>query len=96
MVDTTPSEQGIFRGQVVVFSHPTTNVPHVKRLICLPGDTVQFVDGRIRLNGSIVDTVADGVFKQEMVVSNSGSFPRCPKLVEEGSVCEIEMLTETN
>jgi signal peptidase I len=39
------------RGDVVVFRHPTENADLIKRVIGLPGDTVEVRGGRVMLNG---------------------------------------------
>lgn len=44
------------RGDVVVFSYPEQpRVSHVKRVIALPGDRVQIIDGKLNLNGQLFE-----------------------------------------
>jgi signal peptidase I len=42
------------RGDVVVFRHPTEDDDLIKRVIGLPGDTVEMRGGRLILNGQVV------------------------------------------
>jgi signal peptidase I len=50
-------ERRLERGDVVFFRHPLSGEDYVKRLIGLPGDTVEMRDGQLVLNGEKVPKV---------------------------------------
>ena len=85
------------RGDVVVFRHPTLDTDYVKRLIGLPGDKIQVIDGVLHVNGEAAVQVPDGIF-EEIKASQGrfGTFPACSNApVGQGGICEKERLRET-
>ena len=81
------------RGDVVVFKHPVSNKDFVKRLVGLPGETVQMKDGVLHIDGVLVPQQPDGVF-EEIVGRDDrrGGQLRCTEL--NGNVCIKPKLKE--
>lgn len=85
------------RGDIVVFRHPVTHQDYIKRLIGLPGDTVQMKDGVLQINGEPVKLEDAGTFDE--IYEPQGSMksrPRCANgVVGEGGICSKERQIET-
>jgi signal peptidase I len=51
------------RGDVMVFRYPEKpELDYIKRVVGLPGDTVEYYGKRLRINGEPVDTQPDGAY----------------------------------
>lgn len=84
------------RGRILAFRRPDTDVVFIKRLIGLPGDTVQLQDGQVILNGAALPLVAAEPYLQPMRPEGpQRQMPRCPSPVGTGASCSIPRLTET-
>jgi signal peptidase I len=83
------------RGDVVIFKHPVDGVDYIKRVIGLPGDTVQLVHGQVVLNGTPVpkQRIADFDLPQSPNTACAWGGYRHPST--EGQVCTYARFRET-
>jgi len=68
-------------GDIVIPVHPIRNEDYIKRVVALPGDTIEVIDGRIILNGNPVGReVVPPVripFEPELLCGGSGYLQQC-------------------
>jgi signal peptidase I len=85
------------RGDVVVFRHPVNGQDFIKRIVGLPGDTIQMQNGRLVINGEEAPQVADGRFVENFEPQGPiRSMPQCLEgRVPIGADCSKEKAIET-
>lgn len=85
------------RGDVVVFRHPVNGQDYIKRLVGLPGETVQVIGGVLHIDGQPVELENDGVFEEVMAAQGPQRLrPRCENgPVGEGGACLKSRQIET-
>lgn len=77
------------RGDIIVFRHPVNGADFIKRLVGLPGDRVQMINGVLHVNGSAAPQRDDGVFEEVFAPQGpAGNLPLCENAgVGIGGVC---------
>ncbi len=85
------------RGDVVVFRHPTRGVDFIKRVVGLPGDKVQVINGVLQINGTPVQLADGGNFTEVKEQQGpQGLVPRCENdPVGQGGTCVKPRKIET-
>ena len=85
------------RGDVVVFRHPVTGRDFIKRLIGLPGDRIQMINGVLQINDVPVELEDGGLFVETMEYQGpQGLLPRCENgAVGQGADCTKTRQFET-
>jgi signal peptidase I len=77
------------RGDVIVFRHPVNGTDFIKRVVGLPGDTVQMREGRLVLNGAPVPVEPTEPFVETFEPQGPQQIlPRCANApVGQGGAC---------
>jgi signal peptidase I len=85
------------RGDVVVFRHPVNGADFIKRVVGLPGDRIQFIDGVMNINGTPAPQRENGLFEEVYERQGAiGNLPLCKNMaVGIGATCEKDKLVET-
>ncbi|WP_299780932.1 signal peptidase I [uncultured Roseobacter sp.] len=85
------------RGDVVVFRHPVSGRDYIKRLIGMPGDSIQMRDSVVYINGTAAPQEPAGIFEEIMEPQGpEGRRPRCSNgPVGDGGVCQKARAIET-
>lgn len=82
-------------GEIIGFVPELSDTVFIFRVLALPGQTVQMLDGKPILDGTPVNQLPAPDYQQMFTREPSGGMPRCPVPVSEGETCTIPRFTET-
>ena len=85
------------QGDIVVFRHPVNGTDYIKRVVGMPGDRVQMINGVLHLNGQAVALEDAGVFEETFAPQGPlRRTPRCESGVAGlGGACQKSRQIET-
>jgi signal peptidase I len=85
------------RGDIIVFRHPVHGSDYIKRLIGLPGDSIQMKNSVLYINGEPVKLEDAGIFSEVYAPQGPmGNRPSCKNgPVGNGAICEKSRYIET-
>ena len=84
------------RGDVLVFKMPSDNkTDYIKRLIGLPGDRIQVKDGRLHINGNMMERIDEGEYVMRDASGKAMRFTKYTEILPEGFRHPIIEATDT-
>lgn len=78
------------RGDVAVFRQPkNTNIDYIKRIVGLPGDRIQVIEGILHINGQPVMRTKDGIEQMENIFGRYADFAEYTETLPNGVAHKI-------